>query len=269
MTSTLSLISIVALFLSPMASSAAVVSHEVLKLSATGEGVEFYWSKPAGLGPFPALLMIHPDQDSPKDGGESFVKNGQLDYWTQKGYATIAVSQPGYGRSQGSADFCGPKTQRAVMDVIKHFQSEPEIDSKRFFVYGGSRGAVVASMIATEGLDVRGFILKSGVYDLVEWSQSRPWYDAIKLTMVWEIGWPSPEKLIERSAAYLAGNIKAPVMLIHGTKDNRAPLYIAEIFAEKINAAGGKAQLIKMESEHVIPMPKVDDLMETFMGKFR
>ena len=146
-----------------------------------------------------------------------------------------------------------------------HFQSVAGVDRHRMFVYRGSRGAVVASMVATNGLSLSGVILKSGVYDFVEWLRSRPWYDGIKLTMIWELGWLSEEKLKERSAVYSADKIKAPVLIIHGSHDDRAPLDIAEKFASKINGAGGNAKLIKVESEHIIPMPQVVGYMDEFM----
>lgn len=42
------------------------VLRDFIKSTSTSEKIEFYWSKPEGNGPFPALLMIHPEQDSPK-----------------------------------------------------------------------------------------------------------------------------------------------------------------------------------------------------------
>lgn len=223
-------------------------------------------SKPEGSGPFPALLMIHPQQDS-KTGGEAFIKLGQLDYWNKKGYLVAAISQPGYGGSEGSADFCGPKTQQAVVDLIHHLQQMSDVDRKHFFIYGGSRGAAVASMVATSEKGLSGVILKSGVYDFEEWSKLRPWYDEVKLTMLWEIGWLTSEKLKARSALNGADQIKAPVLVIHGSLDDRAPVALAEKFVQRIAGSGGNARLIKVESEHVIPMQKITGLMEEFMRK--
>jgi dipeptidyl aminopeptidase/acylaminoacyl peptidase len=240
-------------------------TRELIASTQTGEKIEFYWSKPEGTGPFPVLLLIHPEQSSPKNGGESFVKFGQLDYWAKKGFVTLAISQPGYGGSEGSADFCGPKTQQAVLDLVHHMQTMKEVDPKQLFIYGGSRGAVVASMVATKENSLKGVILKSGVYDFVEWAKIRPWYDSIKLTMLWEAGWLTEEKLKERSAYYWAEKIKVPLLLLHGTSDSRAPLSIVEKFTAKVNELGGKAHLVKIESEHVIPMPKINGLMEEFM----
>ncbi len=244
---------------------AAQENQDFIQSSTEAKKIEFYWSKPAGQGPFPLLLLIHPDQDSPKIGGKVFIEMGQLEYWSKKGFVTVAISQPGYGASEGPADFCGPHTQAAALEVLSFFRAKKELVSKRIFIYGGSRGAVVASMLAAKAPELSGVILKSGVYNFVEWTRVTSWFNPIKLTLLWEMGWPTEEKLKARSAIFLADNIKAPTLIIHGTHDSRAPLSIAEELSENINRAGGKAQLVKIDSEHVIPMTKVNELMETFM----
>lgn len=233
--------------------------------SMNQDEIEVFYTKPVDPGPHPALLLIHPEQEAPKIGGELFEKNGQLDFWSKKGYVAIAISQPGYGHSKGKPDFCGPRTQQAVIDVIKYFRSQGYVIPKNFFVYGGSRGAVVASMIATHGLGLRGVILKSGVYDFFSWIDSRSWFDPIKLTMIWEIGFLNDDKLKERSAFYQADKIKIPTLLIHGKGDDRSPISGVEAFANKIISSGGKAELIKLDSGHIIPMTQINGIIEQFM----
>jgi dipeptidyl aminopeptidase/acylaminoacyl peptidase len=251
------------ILLSGLAHAGVIQDH--LQSSLDSKKIEYFWMKPEGVGPFPFILLIHPEQDSPKTGGKLFVDSGQLEYWTKKGFVTVAISQPGYGDSEGPADFCGHKTQRAALDVIQFFRKKSDLVSSHMFVYGGSRGAVVASMVAAQDSQLSGVILKSGVYDFVQWSKSRPWYDMIRLTMIWETGWLSEDKLRERSAIFLADKIKSPVLIIHGVQDDRAPLELAEQFSNAINKSGGHAELAKIESGHVIPMPQIDDLMASFM----
>jgi hypothetical protein len=108
--------------------------REVILNSKSSQAIEYFWSKPEGLGPFPVLLMIHPDQDSPKTGGRSFVDSGQLDFWAKKGFLTVAISQPGYGGSERPSDFCGPKTQQAVIELIRALKSKTDLVSKRIFL---------------------------------------------------------------------------------------------------------------------------------------
>lgn len=88
------------------------------------------------------------------------------------------------------------------MDIVKK-------DS--IFVYGGSRGAVIAAMVATKDSRIAGFILRSGLYDFVDAYEKYPWYSSIKLAMIWEIGWNRPDALKERSALYFADQRSAYV----------------------------------------------------------
>lgn len=60
--------------------------QELVHSSSNHSDIEVFYSKPEAPGSHPALLLIHPEQESPKIGGEMFVKNGQLDFWAQKGY---------------------------------------------------------------------------------------------------------------------------------------------------------------------------------------
>lgn len=252
------------------ASSQAVstpIAHEFV--GSPSESIEVYWAKPKGTGPFPLLMLLHPEQESPKLGGKVFVESGQVEYWTGKGYIVVAPSQPGYGESLGAPDFCGEKTQNAVRRALEYFKSKPEVNARQLFLYGGSRGAVVASMIATKNIPLAGIILKSGVYDFIEWSKRISWYNGIKLTMLWEVGWLSEEKLKSRSAIYLADRIKAPLLVVHGSQDDRAPIKGALKFAKSVNDAGGKARVVAIESQHIIPMPQISGAMEEFMKSIR
>ncbi len=237
--------------------------------TSSNDRVEYLWSQPEGKGPWPVLVLIHPHQEWPnKIGAEIFVRNNSLSYWTQKGFVTVAVSQPGYGESQGPADYCGPKSQMAVMSVIEHFRQLPFTLKNKFFLYGGSRGAVVASMIATKDPLLAGVILKSGVYDLSSAYKSYPWYSLIKLSIIWEIGFFDDVKMNERSAVNYTSQIRAPLLIIHGSADDRASISDAEFFTNKVRSSGGSADLKIINSEHIIPMEKIQTDMESFMRRY-
>lgn len=244
------------------------VIRDSLTISPTDK-VEFLWSQPEGSGPWPVLVLIHPHQEWPnKIGAELFVKNKSLEYWTKKGFVTVAVSQPGYGESSGPPDYCGPKSQTAVMTVIDHFRRLSFVIKDKFFLYGGSRGAVIASMIATKDSHLAGVILKSGVYDLSSAYKAFPWYSPIKISIIWELGFYDEAKMKDRSAINFVSQIHVPLLIIHGSEDDRASVENAELFAKKIKDSGGSADLKLINSEHVIPMQKIQSDMETFMRKF-
>ena len=68
--------------------------------------------------------------------------------WPENGWMTVAFSQPGYGASDGPADFCGPATQQAALEFINHIRTMNDVKKDSIVVYGGSRGAVIAAFAA-------------------------------------------------------------------------------------------------------------------------
>ena len=252
------------------AETAAQPIQEFLKLSSTNQKVEFFWQKPEGPGPFPVLLLIHPHQEWPsKIGAKVFVDSGTMKSWTEKGWMTVAYSQPGYGASDGPADFCGPATQQAVLEVINHVRAMENVKKDSIVVYGGSRGAVIAAFAAAKDPQLAGAILKAGLYDFSDAYKNYPWYSLIKLTMAWELGGVTDEKLTERSALQVADKIKIPLLMFHGTGDDRAPIQYAEAFAKKVRARGVPVDLISFDSEHIIPPEKIQADMSAFLEKVK
>jgi len=246
----------------------AEIKHEFISQAENSAKIEIFWSKPTNKGKYPLLILVHPHQSWPdKVGGKVFINNNFIKKWSDKGYVVAALSQPGYGESDGSSDFCGERSQQAVIETINFFKKKPFVMSDKVFLYGGSRGAVVSSMVATKQSGLAGVILKSGVYDFIKAYKSYSWFNSIKLSMLWEIGWPSEEKLKSRSAFYFADQIKIPLLVIHGTEDDRADIESAKEFVSKINAAGGQAEFLSVKSEHIIPTTVIEPYMEDFFKK--
>jgi pimeloyl-ACP methyl ester carboxylesterase len=121
--------------------------------------VELFWTRPAGDGPYPVLLLIHGHQERLRNGGEAFVRTGRLGVIATRGYVAAALSQPGYGDSDGPPDYCGPFTQDATMVAVDFLRRQPFVDSKRMALYGYSRGAIVASMVATRDPQLAAVVL--------------------------------------------------------------------------------------------------------------
>lgn len=245
------------------------IHHEFTQVPA-GKKIEYFWSMPEGKGPWPLLILVHPNQDWPnKVGGAMFVDSGFLDLWVEKGWLTVSVSQPGFGKSDGPADFCGPESQNAAQSVIDKFQEMDVVKKGSTVIYGGSRGAVIAAILATKNEGLAGVVLRSGLYNFVDWYKAAPWYDSVKLTMLWELGWPSTDELKERSVLLSALTIKAPVLMLHGEQDERAPVQYAKDLATKIKSENGSVELHTFDSEHIVPQDKVRELMTTFLDKVK
>lgn len=221
-------------------------SHDVRKR------VELFWIRPAGDGPYPVLLLIHGHQEHLRNGGEAFVRTGRLEVIATLGYVAAALSQPGYGDSDGPPDYCGPFTQDATMVAVDFLRRQPFVDSKRVALYGYSRGAIVASMVATRDSRLAAVVLGAGAYDFFSWYPTPlPGIDAnIRL----ETG-ASAEAFRARSAIYHVDKIRAAVLVLHGAQDERIPVRQAELFSEKLKASGVAVTLrIFPGARHGIPI---------------
>jgi dipeptidyl aminopeptidase/acylaminoacyl peptidase len=101
-------------------------------------------------------------------------------------------------------------------------------------LFGYSRGAIVAAMVATLDPRLAAVVLGAGAYDFFTW---RPTLPGISRNLSAEAG-TSAEAFMARSAIYHVQQIRAPILLLHGTADERIPVQQAEAFAEKLKAAG-------------------------------
>lgn len=243
---------------------------DYLRLSKTNQKIEFFVERPLGAGPFPVLLLIHPHQEWPsKVGAKFFINSGIMKEWSGKGWMTVAFSQPGYGGSDGPADFCGPISQQAALEMIEYIRMMEDVKKDSIVVYGGSRGAVLAAFAAEKDSQLAGVILKAGLYDFVDAYRNYGWFNPIKWAMLWEMRGVSESKLQERSALFEADKIKMPVLMLHGSDDDRAPISYAKLFVDKIKSGGGTVELITFDSEHIISSEKIKDYMSSFLSRVK
>ena len=214
--------------------------------------VEVFWTKPAEPGPWPAILFIHGHQEQIRNGGEAFVRTGRLGSMAGRGYVAAALSQPGYGHSDGPPDFCGPFTQAAVVAAIEFLRQQPFVQPQKVALYGYSRGAIVASMVATQDPQLAAVILGAGAYNFFRWYPTP--LRGIDANIEREAG-TSAEAFRARSALYHADKITAPVLLLHGAQDERVPVQQTEAFAEKLQAQGVPVKVkIFPDTKHGIPI---------------
>lgn len=221
------------------------------------KNIELLWTVPEGEGPWPILLYVHPHQFPERLGANAFVGPGVLPWMTQRagGLLAAAVSQPGYGRSDGPPDFCGPKTQRAVEEAIRHLRAMEQTDG-RVVLYGYSRGAIVSSMVATRDPDLAGLVLGAGAYDVGDQYaqlEGNTELEGLRYNIENE-GGLSEEALSARSALGKGGQIKAPTLILHGEDDGTCPVDHAKRLAAEIEAAGTEVELVLFpDTGHNIP----------------
>jgi hypothetical protein len=112
-----------------------------------GHAVEAILFQPAGSGPFPGILMIPGYERSARNLIPIGVRLAEA------GFACLAVTQPGFGKSDGPPDFVGPKTLKVLSVGYRKLQHETFVDAQRLGIYGYSRGAMAASLLVVGDLD--------------------------------------------------------------------------------------------------------------------
>jgi len=194
--------------------------------SSDGKLVEAVSIRPLADGKFPGLMMIPGHQGR----ATVFISLGVV--YAQQGFACFSVGQPGSGKTQVELDFVGPKTVKAMIAGYKRFQREPYVDPAKMGIFGYSRGAMAAALMATKLKGVKAVVLGAGVYDF------KKAYDDVKIegirqNMLAETG--MTEKAIrDRSAVLHADRITAPVLILHGEKDENVPVSQALLMRDRL-----------------------------------
>ena len=145
----------------------------------------------------------------------------------------------------------GDKVQNDIIDAIRWAVASKVADPGRVCTYGSSFGGYSAAQLAIRAPDViRCVVGFAGVYDLVRLSDE---------TDAAETGWGrdilqrylgSDEGVLTKfSPARNAAQLNAPVLLIHGEEDKRAPVSQARAMKEALQSAGTPCEAVIVPDE--------------------
>lgn len=160
-----------------------------------------------------------------------------IEAFASHGYIVFAPCYRGNEGGEGKDEFGGAE-QEDVHSGIRFVRNLPFADPERVAVMGFSRGAINAARAACELEKVDGLVLWSGVADLAQTYAERP---DLRRTLRKMIGHPpdkQPEAYRQRSPLYLADQIRCPVLLIHGSRDEQVPVTHADKMYAKLKAGG-------------------------------
>jgi dipeptidyl aminopeptidase/acylaminoacyl peptidase len=194
-----------------------------------GRAVEAILFQPAGSGPFPGILMIPGYERTARNLIPIGVR------LAEEGFAGLAVTQPGFGNSQGPPDFVGPKTLKVLTIGYRKLQHAAFVDPKRMGVYGYSRGAMAASLLVVGDLDdAKAAVFGAGIYDF-----KRAYDDStlrgVRENMKAETGM-TKEAIRERSSVLRMENLKCPVLILHGEDDKNVPVSQAKLLRDQLTS---------------------------------
>ncbi|MGH9840965.1 MAG: alpha/beta hydrolase family protein [Blastocatellia bacterium] len=193
-----------------------------------GKNVEAISFKPDGDGPFPALLLIPGHATSARQ----WIPNGLT--FAAEGFACLAVTQPGYGKSEGPGDYVGPKTIKVLTEGYRRLQREPFADPKRMGIVGYSRGGMAASLLAVQLDDVKAVVLGAAIYDFKR-AYDETELDGIRENMKAETGM-TDEAVKQRSSILRMEKLNCPVLILHGQMDINVPVSQAHLLRDRLTA---------------------------------
>ncbi len=221
-----------------------------------GMDIPAFVYRPAGEGPHPVIVSIH---GGPEGQARPFFSS-TYQYWTGELGAAVVVpnvrGSAGYGKTYVSLDN-GLNRKRSVEDIgalLDWIETQPDLDSDRVVVYGGSYGGymVLASMIDYADRIAAGINIV-GISDFKTFLENTQDYrrDLRRAEYGDERDPEIAAFFDEISPLRNAGAITKPIFIIQGFNDPRVPYTESEQILEAVRENGGEAwYLMAMDEGH-------------------
>lgn len=227
---------------------AAGITEEKLSLK-TGDGLTLaaLLARPAGGGPFPAVLVNH--------GSDGLREEWQI--WTrtfaEKGYVALALTFRGFPGSEGTETY-GKKEVEDILLAVTYLKGLPFVDKERLGMFGFSKGGFNALLASTRTQDLKAVAVWGAWADMVasyRWALTQrnsplPFMReaaARQERIVGGMPEAVPEEWRIRSAINYVENVTAAVLILHGGKDSFAPVDQVLPFAEALQRLGKKVEV--------------------------
>lgn len=227
-----------------------------------GDTVDAIAFKPVAEGKYPGVLLIPGYSRTAAD----YIPLGLR--LAREGYACLAITPRGFGKSTGKADFVGPQTMAAVEAGFHRFRKENYVDANRMGIFGYSRGAMAASLLATrlKTGEVQAAVFAAGIYDFKK-AYEEVTLEGIKKNMENEAG-TGETAFKERSSVHQMEKLPCPVLILHGEKDVNAPVSQAFLLRDKLTGLKKPFEIKTFpEKDHDIGRQNLNDNTIEFFNR--
>ena len=226
---------------------------------SAGGWVEGYLTRPRGDGRFPLVVLLH-GHSWVGIGARRVLPAGEA-FAEELCYASIAVSLPGYGDTQVGDGPLAESTRQVVLDAVNKAKQLPWIDGERIYVYGFSRGAVVAAALAWQIDGLRATMLHSGAYDLPTLYNDTSNFLLRKILNPDGAADPKLRNLLPETVDW-----RTSTLILHGAQDSLIPVSQATLLRDRLESLGKKNRLVLYpQYGHWLPIRAIKDQAVQFL----
>lgn len=220
-----------------------------------GEQMFGYLTMPAHAAGAKVPLVVMP-HGGPHHVADEWYFDLDSQFLASRGYAVLQVNFRGSGGRgvnfiEAGYRQWGGKVQDDIIDGLKWTIAQGEVDGSRVCSYGASFGGYSALMLAARAPSmIKCAIGYAGVYDLnlLQRSDEYRGNKAAQSLVARYVG-TDKQELDRNSPVTQAASIKAPVLLVHGGKDKRAPVEHAEKMRDALTKAGNAPEWLLAPNE--------------------
>lgn len=195
------------------------------------------------LGKTPALVLVHGFKPYSWRAGEWDT------YWAKeiastRGYAVLVVTMRGWPDT-GGADDCGLKQPTDVANAVRWLARQPHIDPTRIGLIGGSQGGQVALLAGSIEKSVKAIVAMYPVTDIELWGENEHLSQGVLNYIHGTCSDPGSKR--DRSPRYVASEIDASVLLMHGDHDTQVPIVHSEVMYRALRDSGKEVEMFVAE----------------------
>jgi dipeptidyl aminopeptidase/acylaminoacyl peptidase len=214
--------------------------------------VRLEWARPPAGERRPAVV-VHPEA-----GHLAREMRGALFDLAARGWVAVAADYRRAGRSGYRSTLFNWRDRRDPLAVWERVASDPGVDPARIALLGFSQGGVYSLAIAAETGRAAAVVAYYPVTDFARWleepgrSPGARWvFRRIRGHFYRQSGARSEAEfatLLERASPLRhAERIRAPVLLVHGTRDRSAGIVESRRLADRLRELGRPVELLEVE----------------------
>lgn len=205
----------------------------------------------------PALIHIHGWRE---DGEHAGVDASYYAHYfsTKENIIGLVITLRGWPHTGGVND-CGLVQPSDVSKVVDWLSQQPGVDPDRIGIVGESQGGQVGLLTAAINPKIKVVIAFYPLTDVTTWHEATDLDEGMVESYINGVC-ATPGTKEDRSPLFVADQIDASVLMLHGEADTRVSIDQSERMNDALNALGKDSTLIRIENgTHYYGSPEWDE----------